>query len=257
MFVRNKNLISFLSAAALIILTAIFIPLLRNHLIDSMRRPLEFLFDTGQQVQGIILCRHNLAQNQRIKKEIGLFRRQSHEAKELYLENLRLRELLDFSQASVYPLTAAGVIGYASSNLSSIIVINKGKQQGVSRGSAVITNDGLAGRVIEAGDSTSKVLLVNDINSGVAAFIQRSRHRGLVTGTLAGHLILRYLTCDADVQLSDMVITSGLSGVYPKGILVGEVTKIQKDAGSAETYVVIKPSADLTKLEEVLVVLSE
>lgn len=257
MLIKKTKLILLFSTVAIIILAAIFTPSLRDYLIDSLRWPLEFFSSLTKEIQGIILYHQTLAQNQRLKKEVGLIRRQIHEAQELYFENVRLRKLLDFKERSVYPLTAAGVIGYDSSNLSSIVIIDKGRQQGIKRGNAVITNDGLLGRVIEAGRGSSKVLLINDINSGVAAFIQRSREMCLVSGTLARGLILHYLPANTDVQISDLVITSGLSGLYPKGILIGKVTNIREQRGLGETFAVVSPSADLTKLEEVLVVLSE
>ena len=257
MFARRKRLITLFFISALIISTATFIPFLRNHLIDSLRWPLVFLSHISREIQGIASYHQNLVQSQRLKKEIGLIKRQLHEAEELYLENARLRELLDFKEMSVYPLTAAGVIGYDPSNLSSIIIINKGKEQGISQGCAVITNDGLVGRVVEVDRATSKALLINDINSGVAALTQRTRHMGLVSGTLARGLILHYLPPDAEVQISDLVITSGLSGLYPKGILIGKITRIPEERSPGEIVAVLEPSADLTRLEEVLVVLEQ
>lgn len=255
MFARKKRLITFLFIAALVVITFILIPFLKSCLIDSLRWPLEFSFHINQEIKGIILYHQNLIQNQRFKKEIGLIRRQLREAEELYFENARLRELLDFKEKSIYPLTAAGVIGYDPSNLSSVIIINKGKQQGISQGCAVITNDGLVGRVVQAGRDTSKVLLINDINSGVAALIQRNRQMCLVSGTLTRGLILHYLPPDVDVQISDLVITSGLSGLYPKGILIGRVSKIQEERSPGEIFAILTPSVNLSKLEEVLVVL--
>ena len=257
MFVRKKRLILFFSIAALVIFAAILSSFLKSCLIDSLRWPLEFFSHLNREVQGIILFHQNLVENQQFKKEIGLIRRQIYEAEELYFENVRLRELLNFKEKSVYPLTAAGVIGHDPSNLSSIIIIDKGKQQGIDQGCAVITNHGLVGRVVQAGRQTSKVLLINDINSGVAALVQRSRQKGLVSGTLTRRVVLHYLLPDADVQVSDLVISSGLSGLYPKGILIGKVTKIQEEVSRGEIFAVIQPSANLTKLEEVLVVLSE
>ena len=257
MYTRKKRLITLLSIAVLLIFTAVVNPILRNYLIDSLRWPLAFFSSLAKEIQGITLYHRNLIQNQHLKKEISLIRRQLHETEELYFENVRLRRLLNFKEKSIYPLTAAGVIGYDPSNLSSLIIIDKGKREGISRGFAVITNEGLVGRVVEVGRMTSKVLLINDINSGVAAFIQHSRVNGLVSGTLAGEIILHYLPADTQIKTSDSVITSGLSGLYPKGILIGRVIKIQEEGSSGELFAILKPSANLTKLEEVLVVLKE
>jgi len=255
-FIRNKRLITLHSIAVLVICAAIFIPSLRNYFIDSLRMSLGIFTSLSREIQGVALYHKNLFENQRLRKEIGLIRRQLFEAEELYLENIRLRELLDFKAKSVYSLTAASVIGYDPTNLSSIIILNKGKQQGIKKDAAVITNDGLVGRIIEVGKHTSQVLLINDINSGVAAFIQRSRQKGLVSGTLGRELILQYLPARADVQISDLVITSGLSGLYPKGILIGKVKEVREEEIPGEIFVVVQPSAELSKLEEVLVVLS-
>ncbi|MFC1658084.1 rod shape-determining protein MreC [Candidatus Omnitrophota bacterium] len=257
MFFRKKRLITRHLIAASIIFAAIFISLFKNYLIDSLRWPLEFFSLFSREARGVIFYHQNLIQNQSLKDEIGLAKRQLFEAEELYLENFRLRELLDFKERSTYPLTAAKVIGFDPSNLSLIIVINKGRQQGIGKDFAVITNDGLVGRVIETGEQTSKVLLINDISSGVAALTQRSRQSCLASGTLGRGIILRYLPANADIQVADAVITSGLSGLYPKGILVGEVQEIHQERASGEIMAVLKPSAELTRLEEVLVVLSE
>jgi rod shape-determining protein MreC len=254
---KKRRSILLSSTAAIIILAIVIIPYLRNCFIDSLRLPLEFFSSVGREIQRVTLYHQTSVENQRLKKEIDLIRRQLHEVKEVYLENARLRKLLDFKKRSVYPLTAAGVIGYDPSNLSSIIIINKGRQEAIGQGCAVITNDGLVGRVIEVSSQTSKVLLINNINSGVAALIQRSRQEGLVSGSLAGGLILHYLPSEADVQISDLVITSGLSGLYPKGILIGKVTKIRKERSAGEVRAIVEPSANLTKLEEVLVVIRE
>ncbi len=257
MLLKKRRLISLSWTAATIILAVILIPYLRNHLIDSLRWPLEFFSSLTKEIQRVALYHQTSVENQRLKREIELIQRQFHEVGELYLENVRLRRLLDFKERSVYSLTAASVIGCDPSNLSSIIIIDKGKQQGIKKDLAVITNDGLVGRVIEAGRTTSKVLLINDINSGVAALIHRSRQKGLVSGTLAAGLILHYLPLEADVQISDLVITSGLSDLYPKGILIGKVIKIREEKSSGEVFAIVEPSANLSKLEEVLVVLRE
>ncbi|MFH1339000.1 MAG: rod shape-determining protein MreC [Candidatus Omnitrophota bacterium] len=257
MLSKKRDLVFLSLAAAIILLAASVVPFLRSPLIDSLHWPLLIFSQISREVQGITLYHRNLIENRRLKKELALLRRKRFEAKELYLENIRLRKLLDFKEKSVYPLTAANVIGYEPSNLSSVITIDKGKRQGIVQGRAVITNDGLVGRVVESGGTTSKALLINDINSGVAALLQRSRQKGLVSGTLGGELILRYLPPGADVKISDLVITSGLSGLYPKGIIIGEVTQVREEEGRPEIFAVVRPSAKLTKLEEVLVVVEQ
>ncbi len=257
MLFKTKKLTPPVLITAAIILAAVFTSLLKKTCLDSLRFPLAFFSDINSEIQGIVFYHHNLVQNRRLRKETDLLRRQLCEKQELYFENFRLRELLEFKERQAYPLVAANVIGYDPSNLSAVIVIDKGKQTEIKQGAAVIANNGLLGRVIETGNSTSKVLLINDVNSGVAILIQRSRGRGLVSGTLTGSLILHYLSLKVDIKVGDKVITSGLGDLYPEGVLVGEVSKIQERREGGEIIAIIEPSADLSNLEEVLVVLKE
>lgn len=252
MFLRKPFFLSLIAAA--LIFAAGAIKPIRTSLIDGLSLPLLFFSYASRHIQGMVFYYQNLIENERLKQEIGLIQRQQFEAEELYRENMRLRRLLDFKEKSVYPLTAAKVIGYDPSQISSIIVINKGRSQGILAGNAVITNDGLVGRIIELGESTSKVLMINDINSGVAALIQRSRQKGLATGRLGGSIALRYLPADADVEISDLVVTSGLGGLFPKGILIGQIKQIRQEDSPLEKLALIQPSVELDNIEEVLVV---
>jgi rod shape-determining protein MreC len=118
----------------------------------------------------------------------------------------------------------------------------------------VVNYLGLVGRVIEVSGSASKIMLINDPNLSVSAIAQRSRQEGLVTGTLGNSLVMKYLPADADIEISDTVVTSGFSSNYPKGILIGTVTSINTEFSGLSRYALIKPAAGLSGLEEVLII---
>ena len=168
---------------------------------------------------------------------------------------MRLKGLLVFKQRSPLHLVAARVIARSPDRWSSSSIIDKGKHNGISRGMVVITTKGLVGRVLESSDNGSKILLINDPSLGVSSIVQRSRQEGRVCGTLGSNLIMRYLPEDADIVENDLIITSELSQIYPKGLLVGRVLSIGKELSGLNRYAIIKPAADCSNIEEVLVII--
>jgi len=164
-----------------------------------------------------------------------------------------LKELLSLKQNSPDKFIAARVIAHQPDNWSQAVIIDKGSQNGIKRGSAVISYLGLAGSVIEAASSTAKVMLISDPNLGVSAIVQRSRQEGLVCGTLGVNLMMRYLPKDADIALTDTIVTSGLTNKFPKGLLIGTVVEIGEEFSGLSRYAIIKPAVNLSNLEEVLV----
>lgn len=174
---------------------------------------------------------------------------------EIYLENMRLKNLLSFKQQSPYKLIAARVIGRSLDSWSSVVLIDKGSFSGIKRGMVAITYLGLLGRVIETTKSTSKILLISDPNLSISGVVQRSRQEGLVSGTLGTHLIMKYLPEEADIRISDTIVTSGLNAAYPKGLLIGKVVDINKEFSGLSRYAIIKPAVNLSDIEEVLVII--
>jgi len=120
---------------------------------------------------------------------------------------------------------------------------------------AVINGDGLVGRVVESSGSNSKVLLINDPSQGVPAIVQRTRQQGLVNGSLGANLIMRYLPDDAQIVPGDTIVTSDLSRVYPKGLIVGTVVNAGKEFSGLSIYAIVRPAAELYNIEEVLVII--
>ncbi len=165
----------------------------------------------------------------------------------------RLQALLAFKEQFISQTMAAQVIGSSGSEQSRSVYIDKGESDGIRPDMAVITADGIVGKVLHAYPSTSQVLLINDQSSGVGAILEKSRLQGILKGTSAGEVVLEKVMSDESVPVGEMVLTSGGDGIFPKGLLVGRVTK----AGAGSDLFLnirVRPAADLGRLEEVLVV---
>lgn len=191
----------------------------------------------------------------RLNNETENLRRRIFDLREVEQENTRLKGLLSFKQKSSLRLVAARVIARSPDSWSSSVIIDKGRYNGIRPGMAVINTQGLVGRVMESAEGSSKILLVNDPSQGISSIVQRSRQEGLVSGSLGPYLIMRYLPVDAQIAGGDIIITSELSQVYPKGLLVGKVINIGKEFSGLSRYAVVKPAADLSGIEEVLVII--
>ncbi len=251
----NRTLISFGIFLAVIALLFVLLPVFKNPLSDLLGYPLIVLKAVQTEIKGLVFYHRNFIQNARLKNEIDLLKNKLSEADEVFLENARLKNLLTFKQNAPYKVIAARVIGRDPSNWSSAIIIDKGKKSGIKKGFVSVTFLGLVGRVAEASDSTSKILLITDPNLSVSAMVRRSRQEGLVVGSLGGSLIMKYLPKECDINLGDQVITSGLTPNYPKGLLIGTVAETGEELSSSLRYAVIKPAVNLAALEEVLVII--
>lgn len=252
---RKKNLLYIAGFLLSLLFFSILAPALRPPLLNVLKYPLKLSALIGRETGGIIFYHRNLAENEKLKKEINLLRYRFNVSKEAYLENERLRKLLSFKQKSPYKVIAGSVIAHSADNWSSVIIVDKGESSGIKRGFAVINYFGLAGRVIETSRSVSKIMLINDPNLGVSAIVQRSRQEGLVSGTLGNSLIMKYLPSDADIKVSDTVITSGFTDRYPKGLIIGTVVDVADEFSGLSRYAIIKPGVDLSGLEEVLIII--
>ncbi|MCM8801622.1 MAG: rod shape-determining protein MreC [Candidatus Omnitrophica bacterium] len=253
--IKKNTLLKFTSIIFLLLVLASLVSVLRNPALNILRYPLGVLSLIRQELLGIIFYHRNMVENTKLSQEIDLLNQKLNHLNEIYLENKRLNMLLSLKQNISYKVTAARVIGRSPDNWSSVILIDKGIHQGIKVGYPVVSYLGLVGRITEVTNFISKVVLINDPHLGVSAIVQRSRQEGLVSGTLGGSLIMRYLPKGADIKISDVIVTSGLSEFYPKGLLIGTVVEIGEEFSGLSKYAVIKPAVDLNKLEEVLVII--
>jgi rod shape-determining protein MreC len=167
----------------------------------------------------------------------------------------RLQVLLDFKEKYISKTVAAQVIGTSGTEQSRVIIIDKGSRDGIKQDMAVITPDGIVGKIKDVFPLSSQVLLINDRDSGAGVILEHSRLQGIVKGTSFGELQVNDIMSDETVDVGEHVITSGGDRIYPKGFSVGTVTGALPDRDN-DTFLAIKikPSADLMRLEEVLVV---
>jgi rod shape-determining protein MreC len=193
-------------------------------------------------------------ENRRLKEEIDRLTIENAVTNELLLENERLREALNFKKLNPPSSVVVQVIGKELSPASSTITINKGSDDGIGKDMAVITPAGVAGKVQAVLANTSKVILLTDPGSALAVRVQRNREEGLLEGKLV-NCALKYVSYYADIQEGDLLVTSGLDGIYPKGLAVARVVKVSKHEAIAFQTVVAEPAVRFPRLEEALVLL--
>ena len=165
----------------------------------------------------------------------------------------RLQALLAFKEQFISETMAAQVIGSSGSELSRSVYIDKGESNGIKPDMAVITADGIVGKVLRVYGSSSLVLLINDQTSGVGALLDKTRLQGILRGTPSGEVVIEKVMSDETVPPGELVLTSGGDGIFPKGLLVGKVTKVSLGS-DLFLNIRVRPAADLSRLEEVLVV---
>jgi rod shape-determining protein MreC len=194
-------------------------------------------------------------ENEALQRQLREARAMTDRCQELELANERLRHLLHFRTTMTHRVVAAEIIGKDSSSWSQTVIIDKGSEDGIGRGQPVVVPEGIAGQIIDVAQHYAKVLLLIDPNNAVDALVQRTRARGIVKGGSGGTLLLDYALHKDEIRVGDTIISSGLDGVYPKGLRVGSVTNvIARHAGMFQDVMVV-PFVDFERLEEVLVVL--
>ena len=197
--------------------------------------------------------------NQALRKENEELRQNNLNTSEVLAENLRLRTMLDYKKvANQFDFVAAAVVGRDLGTWNGTIIINRGTADGISKDMAVVTPQGLVGSVVNVYTNVAKVQLILDSRSAVGTLVQRpeSRVAAIVEGSTSSPLMPRMVNIarDADIIKSDKLITSGFGGIYPKGLLIGEVVDIVNEEGGLLKYASIKPAVDFDRLEEVLVI---
>ncbi|MEA3545534.1 MAG: rod shape-determining protein MreC [Thermodesulfobacteriota bacterium] len=175
---------------------------------------------------------------------------------EISLQNERLRKLLAFVDELDRPALPAQVIGEDGSNWARTIVINKGTRAGLHNGLPVVAAQGVVGRIIKIAPTSSRVLLVTDASSAVATLNQRTRTRGIARGR-GGDLSIEYALRDADIQIGDLLVTSGMGGIFPKGLSLGLVESVEKDQFGLFQRIKAASAVDFSHLEEVMVIVGE
>ena len=194
------------------------------------------------------------SENERLRKRIHTLEVERQRLLEAEATNRKLKQLLDFRvRLPGTPITAS-IIANSASNWFQGCILDKGSADGVQKNMAVVTPLGILGKVVSVTARSAKVILLTDPNSGIDVMIQRTRSRGIISGSLDSGTVLKYMKRSEDVQVGDRLITSGLDGVFPKGLLAGTVIKVNKQSLGLFQSIEVMPAVQSEMVEEVLVV---
>ena len=185
-------------------------------------------------------------------KELGM---ELDELKEIRQENIRLKALLKFGEEIQREKVLARIIGKDVTSDFKSIRINKGLKDGIRLKSPVISFTGLVGHVYRVNENSADILTILDKNNRVSTLISRTRSHGIIEGISSDTLVMKYVVRTEPVKINDSVVTSGLGEIYPKGVQVGKVIKIEKENYGITQFVEVGPSVDFNRLEEVVVLL--
>lgn len=236
--------------------------------LSTVAKPFLTVFNgLGRQVSNVFTTLRDLntlrSTNQQLQSQVNTLIIDNLRMKEVAVENQRLRELLRFAQLNpIYDFRGgqviARVIGQQPTNYLASLSIDLGREHGIKEGMPVVTEAGLVGRIYKVGPSTSTVLLITDPRSGVQALVQRdnSRARGVVIGRAGALPVMEFISQDANVVPGDLIITSGLGGNFPKGLVIGQVVKVQRRDFDMFQQAVVRPTVDFDRIEFVLVVMN-
>ena len=194
-------------------------------------------------------------ENRRLKRENDQLKNQLLLYQEGYLEGQRLQKLLTMKDQSDYVSMTARVIGMDQKSLIKTILINKGTSHGIRNGLPVVNEQGVLGRIIETSWHVSRVLLISDGNSNIDALVQGTRVQGMLQGSGAMRCMLKYIAKTEEVKTGDPVVSSGMTEIFPKGLLLGTVIRADKKDSGLFQRIEVVPAVDFTRLEEVMVLM--
>ena len=228
-------------------------------LIISMTAPglegLEHVGRSAKQIwQGYFALVGVRRQNVEMQRQLEEYKQRQVRFQEAQEALTRLEGLLDLKRQVALPVIGARVIAYDPTLWSRSAIIDQGKAQGVKDGLPVLAPQGIVGRIVGVYPEYSKVMLIVDRKSSADAMVQRTRVRGMLKGKGGNRCSLEFVPKSADVQVGDLVLASGLVGLYPKGLVFGKVTAANKKNPGVFQEIEVTPNVDLSTLEEVLVV---
>lgn len=199
----------------------------------------------------LVQWHHLDEENSRLLQELKTLRPLGSQVVELGAENHRLRQLLDMSLDPGLKSLGARVVGDTSTAFANVLLLNVGRNEGSATNASVLVPEGIVGRVVQTSNTTSLVLTLLDMNSRVPALVQRTRARGIVAGINGQKLSMEYIGKDEDIRIGDQILTSGIAGSFPKGLIIGTVQEVREGDTGLFQRVVIQPAVDFDRIEEV------
>ncbi|MDA8165270.1 MAG: rod shape-determining protein MreC [Desulfobacteraceae bacterium] len=196
-------------------------------------------------------------ENKRLREELANCRAARNEYREAVATNIRLTKLLALKESLPPPVLTARIVGKDPSLWFKTVIVDRGSADGVKKGMPAVTVEGIVGQVLDTSPQFSKILLATDPNSAIDVLIQPSRIQGIVKGRNDDGLELQYVLKNCDVRKGDQIITSGLGGVFPKGLPVGTVSKAVRDRRGMFQKIEVAPAVDFNGLEHLLIIMKE
>ncbi len=206
--------------------------------------------------EGLFYFKKIQRENERLKKEIAFLKKKNLELKEMEAENVRLKKLLKFKEKTSYQVIFGSVIGSSLGEGEETVLIGRGFKDGVRKNFPVVVNEGLVGQIVSVSRDASVVRLIIDVKSGIGAQIVETRETGLLEGAVGEKLELNFIPKKSKVKKGDSVITSGLGGIFPKGLFIGKVIEVREVPYRLDKKIIVKPEVNFRKLEEVLIIVT-
>lgn len=194
--------------------------------------------------------------NEKLNKELANLKKQNNELLELTKENERLKILLGYKKKTSYKLKLAMVVGRDVNNYFNIITIDLGERDDIKNNMPIITSSAVVGKIVNISSEISQVMLITDYNSSISGMVQGTRCVGSVIGSGKDICKMKYLSINDNVKPGDIVITSG-DGIFPKGLIIGEIVKVSNASDNMSLDIDIKPAVNVLKLEEVFIVMKD
>ncbi len=192
-------------------------------------------------------------ENKRLLERINKFEKEKNRYIEIKLENARLRKIMQLTSERPDYITTAEVFARDPTNWFQMLWINKGTNDGIAKDMVVVTPVGPVGRVFRVFSDEANIILITDVNSSVAVRLQSSRVEGILEGRGVNSCYMKYVSKEIDVKVGERVITSGLEGIYPGGLLIGYVTNVKKEGEEVFQLIEVTPAQDLNTVEEVAI----
>jgi len=194
------------------------------------------------------------SENKALRQEVVQLQEEIGRYREALIANARYKRLLEIKEDIGTTVITANVVGVDLAPWLATITVDKGRKDGIKPGMVVMSGAGVVGQTMETSLHFSKVLLLSDYNSSVAALIQRNRARGIIKGAGKGRCYLAYIEKVVDVEVGDRIITSGTDGISPKGLLIGKVSSVTEGSiSNLFQEITVTPDVDLKRIEEVVV----
>lgn len=193
-------------------------------------------------------------ENAALRKQVQELTMENAKLREADAENVSLKSMLGLKNAMNTNMVASEVVSRDESNWFDSATINCGRNSGIESGDAVVDYRGLVGQVVDAGPFSSRIVSLGDADSAIGAMVQRSRSCGILQGQGTDYLVLTWLPKDSDIKMSDIIVSSGIGKVIPKGLVIGRVVRIMRDGPGGTTSALVRPSVRFDQIENVFVI---